>query len=162
MVLAGYCQPTPNFLLTHPVRRGARLAVQTMTNSVTSAPEASSIEPPSRRDFLFLATASVAAVGAAATLWPFIDQMNPDAATEAASGPIDIDVTQIQPGQQIVTLWSARPVFIVHRTKAALDSLRDPGLLQRLSDPDSTARQQPPYAVNWHRSVNPDFLVLVG
>jgi ubiquinol-cytochrome c reductase iron-sulfur subunit len=131
----------------------------------TSIPADADPQPatePTRRDFLFVATASVAAVGAAATLWPLIDQMNPDAATEAASGPIDIDVTQIQPGQQVVTLWSARPVFIVHRTKAALDSLRDPALLQRLSDPDSAARQQPPYAVNWHRSVNPDFLVLVG
>ncbi|MGD0184180.1 MAG: ubiquinol-cytochrome c reductase iron-sulfur subunit [Roseiarcus sp.] len=121
-----------------------------------SAPE------PARRDFLFLATAAVAGVGAAATLWPLIDQMNPDAATEAAAEPIDVDVGQIQPGQQIVVLWSARPVFIVNRTREALDALRDPALLARLSDPNSTARQQPPYADNWHRSIEPEFLVLVG
>ena len=151
MVLAGYCQPTPNFLLSRPVRRGARLAVQTMTNSVTSAPEANSIDPPSRRDFLYLATASVAAVGAAATLWPFIDQMNPDASTVAAGGPIDIDLKQIEPGQQIVVLWSARPVFIANRTKPLLDALQDPKLVERLSDPNSTVLQQPSYAVNWHR-----------
>ncbi len=117
---------------------------------------------PTRRDFLYIATAAVAGGGACATLWPFIDQMNPDAATEAAAAPIDIDIGQIQPGQQIVALWSARPVFNVHRTKAALDGLRDPALLARLSDPNSTERQQPPYAVNWHRSINPEFLVLVG
>src|ERR1700722_8878784 len=129
MAFPGYCQPTPNFLLSHPRRRGARLAVQTMTNSVTSAPEASSIEPPSRRDFLYLATASVGAVGAAATLWPFIDQMNPDASTVAAGGPVDIDLKQIEPGQQIVVLWSARPVFIANRTKPLLDALQDPKLV---------------------------------
>jgi ubiquinol-cytochrome c reductase iron-sulfur subunit len=117
---------------------------------------------PTRRDFLFVATAAAAGVGAAATMWPLIDQMNPDAATQAAAGPIDVDLTQIQPGQQILTLWSARPVFIVRRPQGALDALRNPALIARLSDPDSTALQQPPYATNWHRSLDPEFLVLVG
>ncbi len=130
-------------------------------SSPTSADRASAPEP-TRRDFLFIATAAVAGVGAGATLWPFIDQMNPDAATQAAAEPIDVDVSQIQPGQQIVVLWSARPVFIVNRPKAALDTLQDPALVARLSDPNSAAHQQPPYAVNWHRSINPEFLVLVG
>ena len=31
-----------------------------------------------------------------------------------------------------------------------------------LSDPDSSVMQQPPYATNWHRSVKPEFSVLVG
>ena len=30
------------------------------------------------------------------------------------------------------------------------------------SDPNSSTLQQPPYAENWHRSVKPEFLVLVG
>jgi ubiquinol-cytochrome c reductase iron-sulfur subunit len=133
-----------------------------MTNSSTISADAPSRPAPTRRDFLYVATAAVAGVGAAATLWPFIDQMNPDADTAAAAAPIDIDVSQIQPGQQIVVLWTGRPLFIVNRTKAALESLQEPALVARLSDPDSTALQQPPYAVNWHRSVNPEFLVLVG
>ena len=41
---------------------------------------------PARRDFLFLMTGSVAAVGVAAVAWPFIDQMNPDAADRRRSG----------------------------------------------------------------------------
>ena len=118
--------------------------------------------PASRRDFLYLVTGSVAAVGVGAAAWPFIDQMNPDAATVAAAGPIDIDVSQIQPGQRVVALWSARPVFVVNRPQAALERLRDPKLLAQLRDPDSLERQQPPYAANWHRSIKPEFLVLVG
>ena len=55
-----------------------------------------------KRDFLFLATGSLATVGVAATIWPFIDQMNPDAATIAAAGPVDIDIGQLQPGQRVV------------------------------------------------------------
>ena len=131
----------------------------TLASSQTPAPAAAE---PTRRDFLYLATAAVGTVGAAATLWPLIDQMNPDAATEAAAGPVDIDISQIQPGQQIVVLWSARPVFIVNRSKEALDALRTPAHLALLSDPNSTAHQQPDYATNWSRSIKPEILALVG
>ena len=111
---------------------------------------------PSRRDFLFIATGAAATVGVAATLWPMIDQMNPDASTLAAAGPVDIDLAQLEPGQQIVVLWAARPVFVVNRPQAALDGLRDPKLLARLSDPDSSVMQQPAYADNWCRSIKPE------
>lgn len=40
-------------------------------------------DDPTRRDILMVAAASFAAVGAAATLWPLIQQMNPDASTQA-------------------------------------------------------------------------------
>ncbi len=118
--------------------------------------------PPSRRDFLYLATGSVAAAGAAALVVPLVDQMNPDASTLAATGPVDVDITQIQPGQRIVALWASRPVFILNRPQAALDELRDPKHLARLLDPNSENLQQPAYAANWSRSIKPEFLVLVG
>ena len=69
-----------------------------------------------RRDFLYVATATVAAVGAAATLVPLISQMNPDASTLAAGGPVDLDVGKIEPGQQVVIRWRQRPVFVFRRT----------------------------------------------
>jgi len=133
-----------------------------MTDTTFPAANDAPAAPPTRRNFLFLATGSVAAVGVAATLWPFIDQMNPDAATIAAAGPVDIDVTQLQPGQRIVTLWAARPVFVVRRGPEALEKLKDPKLLGELRDPDSQEHQQPTYAANWSRSIKPEFLVLVG
>jgi ubiquinol-cytochrome c reductase iron-sulfur subunit len=118
--------------------------------------------PPSRRDVLFLATGAVAAIGAAATIWPLIDQMNPDAQTLALGGPFDVDLAPIQPGQQIVVKWQEHPVFIVRRPPEALKALRDPKLLAHLRDPDSLVKQQPAYAANWSRSLEPEFLVLVG
>jgi ubiquinol-cytochrome c reductase iron-sulfur subunit len=132
-----------------------------MTMASTQSPTPAAAEP-TRRDFLYLATAAVGGVGAAATLWPLIDQMNPDAATEAAGQPLDIDVSQIQPGQQVVALWQSHPVFVVNRPQAALDALQTPAHLALLSDPNSTVRQQPDYAANWNRSIKPEFLVLVG
>jgi ubiquinol-cytochrome c reductase iron-sulfur subunit len=124
--------------------------------------DAQSIAEPTRRDFLYVATATMAGVGVAAVAWPLIDQMNPDAATVAAGGPVDIDLTQVQPGQQVVTRWRSKPVFIVNRTKAARDSLQNPQLVARLADPNSAQWQQPPYAANWHRSIKPEYLILVG
>jgi ubiquinol-cytochrome c reductase iron-sulfur subunit len=115
-----------------------------------------------RRDFLYIATAATAGVGIAATLWPLISQMNPDASVIAAGAPIEIDLTQVQSGQQVTVVWRSKPVFVVNRTPAALQALQSPNLVSRLSDPDSKQWQQPPYAANWHRSIKPEFLVLVG
>jgi ubiquinol-cytochrome c reductase iron-sulfur subunit len=43
-----------------------------------------------RRDFLYVASGAMAAVGAAAAAWPFIDQMNPSAAALALS-TVEVD-----------------------------------------------------------------------
>ena len=63
---------------------------------------------PTRRDFLYIATGAAGAVGAAALAWPFIDQMNPDAATLALA-QIDVDVSQIAEGQSITCLLYTSP-----------------------------------------------------
>ena len=64
-----------------------------------------------RRDFLYIATAAVGAVGAAATIWPLIHQMNPDASVLALAS-IDVDLTPIVEGQIITVKWRGKPVFI--------------------------------------------------
>jgi ubiquinol-cytochrome c reductase iron-sulfur subunit len=115
-----------------------------------------------RRDFLYIATVTVGAVGAAATLIPLIDQMNPDAATIAAGAPVEFDLSKVQPGQQTVVRWRERPIFIINRTLQILQTLQSPELLAELADPQSSELQQPPYADNWHRSVKPEYSVLVG
>ncbi len=78
-----------------------------------------------RRDFIFIAGGAVAAVGAAATVWPFIDQMNPAADTRALS-TTEVDLTAIEPGQQIKVMWQGKPVFVRHRTPSEVaDAQRD-------------------------------------
>jgi ubiquinol-cytochrome c reductase iron-sulfur subunit len=133
-----------------------------MTMSSETAAEGHGDASVSKRDFLFLMTGSLATVGVAATVWPFIDQMNPDAATIAAAGPVDIDIQQLQPGQRVVALWAARPVFVVKRADAALEELKNQKLLDGLRDPNSEEPQQPAYATNWSRSIKPEILVIVG
>ncbi len=107
-------------------------------------------------------TAASAAIGVGAIVWPFIDSMNPSKDVIAAGAPIDIDVSRIGAGQQVVVLWRGSPMLIVNRPADALKTLQSPQLLSRLSDPNSTVMQQPPYAENWHRSAKPEFAVMVG
>jgi ubiquinol-cytochrome c reductase iron-sulfur subunit len=133
-----------------------------MASSASTASDYEHPEEPSRRDFLYIATAAVGAVGVAATLVPLVDQMNPDASTLAAGGPVDLDISKIAEGAQVVIYWRQRPIFVVHRSQQTLTALQSSQDVSLLSDPNSTELQQPPYATNWNRSVKPEIGVLVG
>jgi ubiquinol-cytochrome c reductase iron-sulfur subunit len=130
----------------------------------STASSATAGHPPTatRRDFLYIATATVGAVGAAATLVPLVDQMNPDASTLAAGGPVDLDISKIDEGQQVVIRWRQRPIFVFRRSKPTLDAMQSKQMTSQLADPNSDQLQQPPYATNWHRSLKPELGVLVG
>ena len=133
-----------------------------MASTASTATNGSHAPEATRRDFLYIATATVGAVGAAAALAPLIDQMNPDASTLAAGGPVDLDLSKVDEGAQIVIRWRQRPVFVFHRSKQTLDSMQSSQMIALLSDPDSGQMQQPPYATNWHRSIKPEFGIVIG
>ncbi|MBY0564947.1 MAG: ubiquinol-cytochrome c reductase iron-sulfur subunit [Hyphomonadaceae bacterium] len=76
-------------------------------------------EEGTRRDFIYIAAGAAAAVGAAATIWPFIDQMNPAADTLALS-TTEVDLSAVVVGQQIKVMWQGKPVFVRHRTAAEI------------------------------------------
>jgi len=90
-------------------------------------------EPPNRRDFLYIATGVVGAVGIGALMWPLIDEMNPDQSI-VAEASIEVDLAPIQEGQILTVKWRGGPVFIRHRTAkeiaeaeaVPLSELRDP------------------------------------
>jgi ubiquinol-cytochrome c reductase iron-sulfur subunit len=79
---------------------------------------------PSRRDFLYVATATVGTVGAIVTAWPLISQMNPDRSTVAAAAPVDVDLTPIAEGQVIKVFWRSKPIFVSHRTAKEIEDAR--------------------------------------
>jgi ubiquinol-cytochrome c reductase iron-sulfur subunit len=91
---------------------------------------------PTRRDFLYIATGAVAAVGAAAAVWPFVAQMNPDASTIAAGAPIEVDLTPIAEGQDIKVFWRGKPIYIMNRTKKQVEEARNVAL-SALPDPQT-------------------------
>ena len=132
------------------------------TLSLSHAAAASGEPEQTRRDFLYLVAGAVGAVGVVASAYTLVQSLNPAADVLAAGGPVDVDLSKLAPGQQVVVLWRGRPIFVVNRTPALLKELQDPKLVGRLSDPNSEENQQPPYARNWHRSIQPEYAVLVG
>ncbi|MCF8470094.1 MAG: ubiquinol-cytochrome c reductase iron-sulfur subunit [Parvibaculum sp.] len=93
---------------------------------------------PTRRDFLYVATGSLAAVGAAFAIWPLVDQMNPDASVLALAS-IEIDIGNIPLGQEVTVKWRGKPVFVRHRTEeeiAAAESVEMSELIDPQTDSD--------------------------
>ena len=103
---------------------------------------------PTRRDFLYIATASLGTVGAVAALLPLIAQMNPDASTIAAGAPIEVDLAPIAEGQVIKVFWRAKPIFINHRTKKEIEEARSVNIAT-LPDPESDEKRVKPGHEQW-------------
>ena len=103
---------------------------------------------PTRRDFLYIATGAVGAVGAAAVAWPLIAQMNPDASTIAAGAPVEIDLTPIAEGQAIKVFWRGKPIFIAHRTKKQIEDAQKVDVAS-LPDPQPDSARVKPDRPQW-------------
>ena len=112
--------------------------------------ESASVEEPSRRDFLFIATGAAGAVALGAAIWPLIDQMNPDASTLAASST-EVDLSHIAAGQIVTIKWRGKPVFVRHRTATEIAESRAVPLSE-LRDP----------ATDQSRVQKPEWLVAIG
>ncbi len=116
---------------------------------------------PGRRKALTTGTAVVGGVGAAVAIWPFLSSMNPSASALAAGAPVEVDISKMEPGQQIQEVWRRKPVWIIRRTPEMIETL--PKLTEKLRDPDSLEEsQQPTFAQNEIRSIKDEFLVLIG
>ena len=114
-----------------------------------------------RRRFLTAAATVVGGVGVGFAAVPFLASWSPSEKARAAGAPVEVDVSKVEMGQRITVEWRGKPVWIVRRSEEMLASLAK--VSDRLRDPDSeVASQQPGYAQNEHRSINPEFLVMVG
>lgn len=113
-----------------------------------------------RRRFLVTATSVVGAAGAVGAAVPFVGSWFPSAKARAAGAPVKVNISKIEPGQQMIAQWRGQPVFIVRRTPEILSSLSK--LIGELSDPDSKDSIQPAYVDPVVRSIRPDILLLIG
>jgi len=103
-----------------------------------------------RRNFLYITTGTFAAAGSATLVWPFVDQMNPDASVKALAST-EVDLTPILPGQSITILWRGKPVFIRRRTPEEITEAKMVKL-DELPDPQGDEE----------RVQNPEWLIMVG
>jgi len=115
-----------------------------------------------RRDFLYIATGAVGAVGVGLAAWPFLDQMNPSASVLALSS-VEFDLSPVQEGQQVTIMWRGKPVFVRRRTQKEIAEAR----AVPLSDlPDQLARNlnlpEDAPATDKDRATKPEWLILIG
>ena len=114
-----------------------------------------------RRHFLAVATAVTGGVGIAAAAIPFLSSLKPSARAQALGAPVEVPLASLDPGEMVRVIWRGKLVFVLRRDAAMIERL--PQSRDMLRDPDSTvAEQQPEYAVNEHRSVKPEYLVVEG
>jgi len=102
-------------------------------SSPITTPSDGTTPSTTRRDFMALTAASVAAIGGCSVAWPLIDSMNP-AADVLALSSIEVDLSPIKEGQTIKVKWRGVPVFIRHRTKENIDDARKVNISE-LRDP---------------------------
>src|SRR5690606_40194065 len=115
-----------------------------------------------RRRVLIGATCAVGAVGVVGAAIPVVGSWNPSAKAKAAGAPVKYNISKIEPGAMVTVEWRGKPVFIVRRTQAALDSLKTVEGQGVLLDPQSKEAQQPVYAQNEARAINKEFAILLG
>lgn len=123
----------------------------------------------SRRDFIFVAASAAGAIGAAAVVWPLIDQMNP-AGDARALATIEFDLAKLEPGQEIRFTWQGKPVFARRRTadeiakseKVALSTLKDKLSRNQGLPANADASDSNRVPVGPDGKPKPEFIVLVG
>ncbi|BAU49783.1 ubiquinol-cytochrome C reductase [Sulfurifustis variabilis] len=119
------------------------------------------MDTPNRRRRLLVVTSALGGVGLALGAVPFVASMRPSARARALGGPVEVDLGRPAPGALLKAEWRGKPIFVVRRTPEMLARLERSAPL--LADPRSDVEtQQPAYARNPYRSIDPEWLVLVG
>lgn len=114
----------------------------------------------SRRKLLTACTSALGGIGAGLLAVPFIASWFPSRKAQAVGAPVKVDVSKLTPGELYTIIWRQQPVLVFRRTKAALKILassRAP-----LADPNSNSSEQPDYAKNATRSIQPDVGVFLA
>lgn len=119
-------------------------------------------EMSENRRKLLLATAGAGGAAGIATAFPFLASLAPSQRAQAAGAPVDADVGKLPAGQMMTVEWRGKPVWVLRRTPEMLAALALEAHEGQLADPASEVAQQPGYAANRARSINPEYLVVVG
>ena len=103
-----------------------------------------------RRDFIYTLTASLGVLGAGASVWPIVSQMNPDSSVKAMS-TVEVDISKVDKGKEITVMWRGKPVFIKRRTEDEITKARNISL-EELPHPEKDKK----------RVIKDEWLVVVG
>jgi ubiquinol-cytochrome c reductase iron-sulfur subunit len=121
--------------------------VEHSDGTLAASPEAYSDGGVRRRDFINIAAVAAAGVGAVATLYPLVNQMNPSADVLALAS-IEVDISAIAAGQAVKTFFRKQPLFIRHLTPAEIQAANAVDV-SSLRDPQSLADRTKPGKPQW-------------
>jgi len=76
-----------------------------------------------RRDFLQMSGVAMGAVGAACFAAPLVNSLNP-AKDTLALATVEVNVSNLQPGQSKTEMWQGKPVFIKRRTPEQIEQAK--------------------------------------
>ena len=114
-----------------------------------------------RRKLLTTAAAAIGGFGAGAVSVPFVQSLNPSEKAKALGADVEVDISELKPGQLLAVQWRGLAVYVLHRTPEMLRDIQ--ALEHTLRDASSEfASQQPENARNQYRSIRPEILVVMG
>ncbi len=113
-----------------------------------------------KRQFLVAATGVVGGVAAGAAAVPFVASMLPSERAKAAGAPVEVDISQLAPGERMIVEWRGKPVWIMRRTPEMLEQIKKADDL--VADPQSAHSDQPAYARNEFRAAKEEIGVMIG
>ncbi|MDQ3246483.1 MAG: ubiquinol-cytochrome c reductase iron-sulfur subunit [Pseudomonadota bacterium] len=100
-----------------------------------------------RRDFINVAAVSFVGVGAVAAVAPLLTQFAPPANVRAMASA-EVDISKVQVGQAIKTVWRKQPVFIRNLTPQEIQAAKATPLGE-LRDPETLEARTKPGKQNW-------------
>ncbi len=122
----------------------------------------SNVDSSKRTWIIASACAGVPAAGIVAI--PFVSTFSPSEKAKAAGAAIEVDISDIKPGEKVVREWRGKPVWIMRRTPEQIASLSK--IESSLADPKSERKADETTPMketrNAHRSIKPEIFVAVG
>ena len=119
----------------------------------------------SGRRGLLVATCAAGGVVGVSTAGVLVSTFQPSERAKAAGAPVEVDISDVKPGEMKVVEWRGKPVWILRRTPDMMATLDK--AVPELADPNSEKEYQlptPDYARNpWRaREEHKEVLVTVG
>ena len=134
-----------------------------MSESLAAANNSGTGQVDAGKRTWLIASGCAGALGAGFAAVPFISSFSPSERAKAAGAAIEVDISELKPGEKRTVEWRGKPVWIVRRTPEQLATLTK--VDSQLADPKSLRNPDeltPTYARNEGRSIKPEIFVAVG
>lgn len=113
-----------------------------------------------RRTALARIAAVAGGIGVTLAAVPFVRYFLPSERAKALGSAISVKLGDFDPGEIRSYVWRGRAVLVLRRTEAQVAALALTN--ERLLDADDPDESQPDYVDPVARSLNPEYLVLIG